>query len=105
MYVSPNSYRLIRWVFSALPGTINRPSVINTSLTSRLVMSHIVLPDALSSWPWPRQVNQHYCEVKAELEAWIHSTEILDANAQKAFDKCDFGPFICNTTYYHVSLT
>ncbi|KAI0033926.1 terpenoid synthase [Vararia minispora EC-137] len=53
-------------------------------------MSYVVLPDALSSWPCPRQVSPYYKEVKAELDAWVHSTKILDEKAQKAFDKCDF---------------
>ncbi|KAI0033928.1 terpenoid synthase [Vararia minispora EC-137] len=53
-------------------------------------MSYIILPDTLYSWPWPRRINQHYSETKVKLDAWIHSTKILDAKAQNAFDKCDF---------------
>jgi hypothetical protein len=58
-----------------------------------LSMSIIALPDALSSWPWPRRINPSYDEVKAEADAWIHSMKAFDAKAQRAFDKCDFGSY------------
>ncbi|RDX52874.1 terpenoid synthase [Lentinus brumalis] len=48
------------------------------------------LPDTLSNWPWPRQVNAHYTEVKAESSAWLESFHAFGPKAQKAFNKCDF---------------
>ncbi|KAI0052312.1 terpenoid synthase [Auriscalpium vulgare] len=50
------------------------------------------LPDPVEicHWPWPRMLNPHYAEVKAECVAWIHSFNAMSPKAQKAFDKCDF---------------
>ncbi|KAF8268461.1 terpenoid synthase [Lactarius quietus] len=48
------------------------------------------LPDPLAQWPWPRNLNQHYAEVKPESDKWIHSFEALDAKTQRSFDLCNF---------------
>jgi hypothetical protein len=49
------------------------------------------LPDPLAQWPWLRQLNPHYTEVKPESEAWLRSFETLDAKSQRSFDRCNFG--------------
>ena len=49
----------------------------------------IRLPDLIGQWPWPRKLNQHYQEVKAESEEWLRGFEVLDAKLQRAFDICD----------------
>ncbi|KAI0050090.1 terpenoid synthase [Auriscalpium vulgare] len=48
------------------------------------------LPQTLAGWPWPRMINPHYEEVKAESRAWFHSLGAFEPNAQEAIDKCDF---------------
>ncbi|KAI0041515.1 terpenoid synthase [Auriscalpium vulgare] len=48
------------------------------------------LPETLAGWPWPRMINPHYEEVKAESRAWFHSFRAFGPKSQDAFDKCDF---------------
>ena len=48
------------------------------------------LPDLLAQWPWPRKLNQHYQEAKAESAEWLRGFEALDAKSQRSFDFCDF---------------
>ncbi|KAJ7204178.1 isoprenoid synthase domain-containing protein [Mycena pura] len=55
------------------------------------VPSTITLPDTLSSWPWPRQVNPHYEEISFESAQWVKSFGLFSPNAQVAFDRCNFG--------------
>ena len=52
------------------------------------------LPDTLAAWPWPRMLNSHYTEVKAESSAWLESFHAFGPKAQKAFNKCDFSKFL-----------
>jgi len=53
------------------------------------------LPDVVAQWPWPRKLNQHYQQAKAESNRWLHDFEALDAKAQNVFDICD-GPLLCS---------
>ncbi|KAI0066268.1 terpenoid synthase [Artomyces pyxidatus] len=55
------------------------------SLTSQLR-----LPEPLVHWPWKRQMNAHYDEVKAESDAWVHGFHVFSPKAQRAFDKGNF---------------
>ncbi|KAK0492607.1 terpenoid synthase [Armillaria luteobubalina] len=48
------------------------------------------IPETTTSWPWPRKINPHYEEVKAESEAWFRSFEAFTPEAQRAFDLCDY---------------
>ncbi|EMD35700.1 terpene cyclase, partial [Gelatoporia subvermispora B] len=48
------------------------------------------LPETLEGWPWPRRINPHYEEVKAESAAWFRSFNAFSTKAQRAFDLCDF---------------
>lgn len=48
------------------------------------------LPNTLEHWPWQRQINPYYEEVRAESLAWIHSFKPFNARSQYAFDKGDF---------------
>ncbi|EIN12000.1 terpenoid synthase [Punctularia strigosozonata HHB-11173 SS5] len=50
----------------------------------------IYLPDNLASWPWPRSLNPHYEECKADSAAWLESFKAFDPKAQSAFNLCDF---------------
>ncbi|KAM7192315.1 terpene cyclase [Naviculisporaceae sp. PSN 640] len=50
----------------------------------------IYIPDTLAHFPWPRSVNPHFEECKAESDAWIRSFRVFSPKAQKAFDRCDF---------------
>ena len=50
-----------------------------------------ILPDTLKDWPWPRRIGPYYEEIKQECDAWIHQFNVFDENAQRAFDKCNFG--------------
>ncbi|KAJ7104964.1 terpenoid synthase [Mycena epipterygia] len=51
----------------------------------------ITLPDTLSSWPWPRQVNPHHEEVSRESAQWVQSFGLFSPKAQAAFNRCNFG--------------
>jgi len=53
-------------------------------------LPQIYLPDPLAQWPWPRKLNDHYAEVKAECDEWLKSFQALDAKTQKSFDSCNF---------------
>ncbi|KAJ7618108.1 isoprenoid synthase domain-containing protein [Mycena polygramma] len=49
------------------------------------------LPDPMSAWPWPRQINPHYRQVSAESLAWLHGLKLLGPDSQRALDKCNCG--------------
>ncbi|KZT12302.1 terpenoid synthase [Laetiporus sulphureus 93-53] len=49
------------------------------------------IPDTMSAWPWPRQINQHYEEVKAASDLWIQSFNVCKPSSQRAFERCDLG--------------
>ncbi|KAG1830853.1 terpenoid synthase [Suillus variegatus] len=49
----------------------------------------IYLPDTMVNWPWPRTVNPHYEDVKAEIDASFRDFKALSPELQEAFDKCD----------------
>jgi len=53
--------------------------------------SMIYLPDTMANWPWPRAINPHVEEVKAEVDASYRDFKALSPASQEAFDKCDFG--------------
>lgn len=53
----------------------------------------LYLPETMTNWPWPRVINPHYEEVKAESNAWFHSLKAFSDKSQYAFDKCDFGQY------------
>ncbi|KAJ7256645.1 terpenoid synthase [Mycena rebaudengoi] len=55
------------------------------------VPTTITLPDTLSSWPWPRQVNPDRKEVSLASGQWVQSFGLFSPKAQVAFDRCDFG--------------
>ncbi|KAG0706610.1 isoprenoid synthase domain-containing protein [Suillus ampliporus] len=48
------------------------------------------LPDTMTNWPWPRAINPHFEEVKAEVDASFRDFKALSPESQEAFDKCDF---------------
>ncbi|EGN95045.1 hypothetical protein SERLA73DRAFT_61540 [Serpula lacrymans var. lacrymans S7.3] len=48
------------------------------------------IPDTLVEWPWQREINPLYEEVKAESSAWVESFHAFDGKTQKAFNACDF---------------
>ncbi|KAG2136537.1 terpenoid synthase [Suillus bovinus] len=50
----------------------------------------IYLPDIMINWPWPRTINPHYEDVKAEVDASFRDFKALSHESQEAFDKCDF---------------
>ncbi|KAG2099847.1 isoprenoid synthase domain-containing protein [Suillus discolor] len=50
----------------------------------------IYLPDTMVTWPWPRTINPHYKDVKAEVDASFRDFKALSPKSQEAFDKCDF---------------
>ncbi|KAG1843480.1 isoprenoid synthase domain-containing protein [Suillus subalutaceus] len=49
----------------------------------------IYLPDTMINWPWPRTINPHYEDVKAEIDASIRDIKALGPESLAAFDKCD----------------
>ncbi|KAG1889676.1 terpenoid synthase [Suillus fuscotomentosus] len=50
----------------------------------------IYLPDTMVNWPWPRTINPHHEDVKAEVDASFRDFKALSPKSQEAFDKCDF---------------
>ncbi|KAI0292657.1 isoprenoid synthase domain-containing protein [Multifurca ochricompacta] len=48
------------------------------------------IPDVLENWKWPRRINPHYLEVKAETAAWMKSFGAFSPKVQAARDLCDF---------------
>ncbi|KAG2040513.1 isoprenoid synthase domain-containing protein [Suillus americanus] len=50
----------------------------------------IYLPDTMLNWPWPRAINTHFEDVKAEVGASFRDFKALSPESQEAFDKCDF---------------
>lgn len=54
----------------------------------------LYFPDVLENWPWPRRINPHFSEVKAESDAWIESFRCFDARGVKAFNRCNFGKLL-----------
>ncbi|TFK38579.1 terpenoid synthase [Crucibulum laeve] len=51
--------------------------------------SQFVLPDALASWPWSRQLSDYYEEAKDESAAWTESFRPFDAKGLAKFNVCD----------------
>lgn len=51
----------------------------------------IYLPETMANWPWPRYINPHYEEVKAESDAWFKGFKPFTKQSQIAFDKGDLG--------------
>ncbi|KAL4067245.1 isoprenoid synthase domain-containing protein [Scleroderma yunnanense] len=45
----------------------------------------------MANWPWPRRINPHFEEVKAEADEWFRSFNALTPQSLIAFEKCDFG--------------
>jgi len=45
----------------------------------------------MANWPWPREFNPHYEEVKAESDAWFESFKAFIPRSQLAFSKGEFG--------------
>ncbi|KAG2155762.1 terpenoid synthase [Suillus clintonianus] len=50
----------------------------------------IYLPDTMITWPWPRAINPHFEDMKAEVDASFRDFKALSPESQEAFDKCDF---------------
>lgn len=48
------------------------------------------IPNCLENWKWPRHLNPHYPEVKAESAAWVRSFGAFSPKAQHAYDRCEF---------------
>ncbi|KAG1886538.1 isoprenoid synthase domain-containing protein [Suillus subluteus] len=54
----------------------------------------IYLPDTMLNWPWPRTINPHFEDVKAEVGASFRDFKALSPGSQEAFDKCDFARLV-----------
>lgn len=54
----------------------------------------IYLPDTMVNWPWPRAINPHFEDVKAEVGASFRDFKALSPESQEAFDKCDFARLV-----------
>lgn len=49
------------------------------------------IPDFLADYPWKRQSNSHYEEVKKATDQWMYGFKAFSAKSQYAFDKGEFG--------------
>ncbi|KAG6895319.1 hypothetical protein C0993_009725, partial [Termitomyces sp. T159_Od127] len=54
------------------------------------MQSVFILPETLANWPWKRDINPYYVEVKAESSAWIRNFTISTPGVQQSFDAGDF---------------
>jgi hypothetical protein len=45
------------------------------------------IPEVLADYPWQRQFNPRYEEVKKESDGWMYSFKAFSAKSQYAFDK------------------
>jgi len=61
------------------------------------------LPDLLASFPWPRNLSEHYCEAKAESSAWTDSFHPFDEEGRRGFNLCDFSTHILPFTLLHLT--
>ncbi|KAG2071990.1 terpenoid synthase [Suillus decipiens] len=50
----------------------------------------IYLPDTMVNWPWPRTINPHFEDVKAEVDLWFRNFKALSLESQETFDRGDF---------------
>ncbi|KAJ7123606.1 terpenoid synthase [Mycena epipterygia] len=50
----------------------------------------IRLPDTLTQWPYPREMNAYYDEIKRESSTWLESFNAFSPKSQSAFNRCDF---------------
>ncbi|KAJ7797223.1 terpenoid synthase [Mycena olivaceomarginata] len=48
------------------------------------------LPNTLIKWPYPRQINPFYDEIKRESSSWLEGFNAFSPKAQSAFNQCDF---------------
>ncbi|KAG1905248.1 terpenoid synthase [Suillus fuscotomentosus] len=48
----------------------------------------IYLPDTMTNWPWPRTINSHFEDMKAEVNALIHGFKAVSPESRAAFSKC-----------------
>ncbi|KAJ7493620.1 terpenoid synthase [Mycena latifolia] len=48
------------------------------------------LPNTLAQWPYQRQINPSYDEIKRESSTWLESFNAFCPKAQSAFNRCDF---------------
>lgn len=79
--------------FSRAAGSARMPC-IPPGMTLMPALPQFYLPDPLAQWPWKRELNPHYEQVKPTSEAWLHSFQLLDAKSQKSFDRCNFGKYL-----------
>ncbi|KAG1747555.1 isoprenoid synthase domain-containing protein [Suillus lakei] len=49
----------------------------------------IYLSDTMTSWPWPRAINPHFEDVKAEVDASFYEFKALSPKTREAYDRCD----------------
>ncbi|KAG2036834.1 terpenoid synthase [Suillus americanus] len=64
----------------------------DSSTTGELASNKIFIPNTVSTWPWPRRLNEYYPEVKVESAAWFASFKAFSsAGALDAFERihCD----------------
>ncbi|EMD33938.1 hypothetical protein CERSUDRAFT_97863 [Gelatoporia subvermispora B] len=54
-------------------------------------MALIRLPATMASWPLPRKINPYYDPVAEESAEWFRSFAAFSPEAQRAFDRCNFG--------------
>ena len=64
--------------------------------TNFTMPQQITFPDTLKHWPFPRNINPFYAEVKPEVDAWFESFEGFSSKDMQAFQRCDFRKLISN---------
>lgn len=60
---------------------------------AELLPSSYHIPDVLADYPWKRQLNPHYEEVKKESDQWMYGFKAFSARSQYAFDEGEYGPY------------
>ncbi|KAI0753179.1 terpenoid synthase [Daedaleopsis nitida] len=49
------------------------------------------LPETLAKWPLPRRISPFYHNIAPQSADWLRGFNAFSADAQEAFDKCNFG--------------
>jgi hypothetical protein len=61
---------------------------------------HITFPDTMRDWPFPRELNPYYAEVKKESDAWLKTFNFFNHKDTEAYLRCDFGTLASGTSLW-----
>jgi hypothetical protein len=65
---------------------------------------YITFPDTMRNWPFSRELNPFYAEVKKESDAWFRAFNFFNHKNTEAFLRCDFGTSGSGTSLWGTSI-